>query len=609
MASLRQEHQKDKLLFDMLTDIKIRLDPEQTSCLICGKSVNVLKTDHKTCYSSDIGKFKLISASSYCPDHKYLGEKNNQILRYESNLAALIVDKGYRVTFDLVVKIGRLRYEDHRQLREIQSFLKCSSAKLDLQISTIGMIAKRFLEFCQLLHQSRETEIRESLVVNGGYFLHFDGSTEQKSGKCSLVLVDSRSGLILDSQMVESERSDIIVDALTRAKEKYGKPLAIISDLRSGFVAASTSVFGSQISHILCHYHFLRTFSDEFKKDHAHIGVCVTKKWQVQAKLKKQLKKLPNLKLNTEHPNELKTIDRIEDYWRDTKDTLGAYRFVLRWILNYRQDSSGKSLPFDLPYIDLYNRFIAGKKLIELIFADPSVEGRQKYYRHGFCSIVEATKVLGHQEPGFRKALHQLEYQRKWFNKLRAVLFMEAQVVADRSLAPLSKTYQLSKEEAKKLPLRLKGFLASLEKEFMRCKHPARKAFLEKLRKQVEKYHNHLNVPILAITANGEKIVIVPPRTNNYLESLFRYIKTVLRRCTGRSKLPREFGSVGALLPYFMTMKDHLVFRQSFADDRLLAEEFAKLFITPWQPPENLITLPVRSEKTTENGQLAALGG
>ena len=83
----------------------------------------------------------------------------------------MIVDKGYRVTFDLVVKVGRLRYDDHRQLQEIQAYLKCSSAKIALPLSTIGMIAKRFLDFCRLLHNSREPDIREEIKANGGYFL------------------------------------------------------------------------------------------------------------------------------------------------------------------------------------------------------------------------------------------------------------------------------------------------------------------------------------------------------------------------------------------------------------------------------------------------------
>lgn len=592
-----------------MSEMKIRLDPERSSCLICGRPVNMLKTDQKTCYSFDLGRFRLVSASCYCPEHKYFDGKSGQIIRYESDLAAMIVDRGYRVTFDLVVKIGRLRYEEHRQLHEIQSFLKCSPAKLHLPLSSVGMVAKRFLEFCQLLHQSRQPEIVKALSASGGYFLHFDGSTEQKSGKCSLVLIDSRSGLILYSKMIDSEKFDTIADALRKVKERYGHPLAIISDLRSGFVNACIEVFGAGVKHILCHYHFLRTFADDFKSEHQLIGSCITKKWQLQAGLKKQLKELPPLKHRHDWPKDLRTIEKIEAFWDDTQDVLATYRHCLEWILNYRRDSSGKSLPFDLPFLDLYDRLISGKNLIEKIFSDAPAKLRQKYYRHGFCRIVERTNGLGHFESGTRKALHMLYYKRKWFNKLRAVLFMEAQMAEDRSLAPLSKTYQLTKEEALKLPLRIKGFIAALNKEISKCKHPLKREFLENMKKQLEKYRGHLNVPILAVTIDGKEVLIMPPRTNNFLESLFRLIKALLRRCTGRAKLPREFGSVGALLPYFMTMRNHPIFKDIFADDRKLVDEFAKLFAKQWQPPENLVALfesPANVSKIQQNIALGA---
>jgi hypothetical protein len=606
-SELRTLHQDDKAMMKLLSGLHVRLDPDQTTCLICGKPLNLLKTDHKTCYSFGLGKFKLITASSYCSDHKHFDGKSGQIIRYESSLAALLVEKGYRITFDLVVKVGRLRYEEHRQLREIQSYLKCSPAKLDLPVSTISIVAGRFLEFCRLLHESRTAEIKDALAASGGYFLHFDGSTEQKSGKCSLTLVDSRSGLILVSQMVESEKCDTIIEALKKAKEKFGLPLAVISDLRAGFVEACIAVFGDQAIHILCHYHFLRTFVDEFKSPHNLIGTCMTKKWQLQARLKKQLKDLKDVEFHSEYPKMLKTIERIEAYWQDTDDTLGAYRYVLQWILSYKQDSTGKSVPFDLPFLDLYHRFIAGKDLIDKIFVETSAKNRQKYYRHGFCGIIEGTKHLGHQESGFRKALHLLEYQRKWFNKLRAVLFMEAQIAEDRSLAPLSKTYRLTLEEARQLPLRIKGFLISLKRELAKCKHPARRTFLEKIVKQLEKYKDQLSVPILAVTIDGEEALIMPPRVNNFLESLFRSVKSLLRRCTGRSKLPREFNHVGAELPYFQTMKSHSIFKDIFADDRRLAEEFAKLFIKQWQPPANLIALPKKSTNVAGKRQKTVL--
>ena len=272
------------------------------------------------------------------------------------------------------------------------------------------------------------------------------------------------------------------------------------------------------------------------------------------------------------------------------------------------RDTSGKGIPFDLPYLDLYNRFVAGKKFIDGIFAKASVEMRVKYYSD-FYQMTKKTKKLGYHEPGFRKALRQLEYTYKWFNKLRALLFLQSQIEDDRTLAPLSKQYRLTSAEAKMLPKRLNVFLRSIKQELQCSKNTNRIAFLMNLRAQVEKYQDNLHVPILSVIIDGKKTLLVPPRTNNYLEGLFRFIKRLLRRCSGHSKLPKEFGSIGALLPYYLTMRDHNLFRDIFNDNNTLAEELAKLFAKSWQPPKNLINLPQRSKNDGYEKQLVALEG
>jgi len=519
----------------------------------------------------------------------------------------MLVDKGCRVPFDLVVKVGRLRYDDHRQLKEIQSYLKCSSTRMELPLSSIGMIAKRFLDFCRMFHQSHEGEIHEDIHARGGYFLHFDGSTEHHCGQNALVLMDSRSGHILESRMVDSENSGVIKDALETVREKYGNPLAVVSDLHPGFVNACLGVFGEDVIHILCHYHFLRTFREMFHKDHMFLKTCMTQKWKLTAGLKKQLKSLQTLRPQAGYPKELKTLKRIEQYEEKTGDAPGTYKYVLRWILNFKQDSSAKGVPFDLPYLDLYSRLVSGKKVIDRIFAQASAQMRLRYYRHGFSLVIEKTRKLGHNEPGFRQALDHLQYAHKWFNKLRAVLFLDSQVKDDR--APLSRRYRLSTEEAQQIPHRLNDFLKSVKKERKRPQISARKSFLRNLAEQVEKYQDNLHVPILYVTIAGEKTSLVPPRTNNDLERLFRFIKSQLRRCSGRGKLPKEFGSVGALLPYYLTMKNLPTFKNIFTDDRKLEEEFVKLFAKPWMPPDNLIPLSKRPECFPHGPQLAAAGG
>ena len=85
--------------------------------------------------------------------------------------------------------------------------------------------------------------------------------------------------------------------------------------------------------------------------------------------------------------------------------------------------------------------------------------------------------------------------------------------------------------------------------------------------------------------------IFIPHRTNNFLETSFRSDKSIIRRQTGRSKLPREFGSVGALLPYYKSMKQHRIFRHFFDDAKKLAEEFAKLTENDLSITENTVRL------------------
>ena len=83
--------------------------------------------------------------------------------------------------------------------------------------------------------------------------------------------MDSRSGHILDSSMVKSESYDTIKQSLEKIKAKFGTPLVVVSDLRPGFVRVCRDIFGKDVKHILCHYHFLRTFKEEFNEDHQFI--------------------------------------------------------------------------------------------------------------------------------------------------------------------------------------------------------------------------------------------------------------------------------------------------------------------------------------------------
>ncbi|MCP3926236.1 MAG: hypothetical protein GY714_27030 [Desulfobacterales bacterium] len=548
--------------------------------MICGKKTYVLKTSKKTCYSFSLGQFTLIAGYTFCKDHKYIPVDSNNILKYHSQLAMEIVEKNYQITFDLLVKVGELRYQDHRQLEEIKTFLKCSMAKTDLPLSTIGMISKRYLECCKRLHEKYEGQIIEDIRANGGYVLHFDGSTEQKCGKTTFVVKDSKSGHVLISEMIDSENHKDVKPLLEIVRKKYGIPLVILSDLRSWFVSVCQEVFGEKVLHILCHYHFLRTFKSFFCKEHKLIQTHLTHIVKLRAEIQYQLELVKTETAVKPVNINSKSFEEIKMYWMTSGDALITYQHLLSWILKFKQDSSGKGLPFDLPYLDFYNRFMRGKKLIDVVFSDKkrtNSSTRLKFYYNGFLTIVKKMDVDKTKNKEFRAHIRQLEYLRKWFMKLRGTLFMEAAQENRDTLAPLSKRYRLTQEEAKAIPKNIQQYLEELKKEFTFCKNKKKKEILMRFQKQTKKHHKNLTVPILTVNIDEKTETFIPYRTNNFLETSFRSDKTIIRRQTGRSKLPREFGSVGALLPYFKSMKKHRSFRHFFDNATKLAEEFANV--------------------------------
>lgn len=584
MEDLRIKYQNNEKVFNELSYCTIRLYPEKESCIICNEKTKLLKTSSKDCYSFRFGKFRLIEGFFFCQDHKYMSQNSGQILKYYSQLAIEIVDRGYRITIDLVVKVGLLRYRDNRQLEEIQSFLKCSSAKTDLPISTIGLVAKRFLEYCKLLHEKYEFKIKNDINSNGGYVAHFDGTTEKMSGVINFVVMDSLTEHILISEMIESENHVNVTQILGKIKSRYGNPLITISDLKAGFLSASKDSFDNKAPHKFCDFHFLKTFKDVFKQYHSFIKKRLCSTWKVTTKLQKQLK---SINKPTDKKIIYKTLKDIEKYWQQTNNVSETYRLVLQWILEFKQASSGKGLPFDLPYLELYERLIKGKKFIDTldIKTDISIEK----HRQNFDILIERMDYSQEWNPQFKKSVRMLKFARKWFTKLRGVLLLGSLQDKQDPLAPLSKKYQLTEEEAKAIPQNINKFLEEVEAAIPLCKNPEQVEILIKFRNQTKKYQNNLKIPLIAVLVAGVVKTIIPSRTNNCLESFFRLIKALLRRNTGRSALTKEFSSVGALLPYYISMKNHKRFKSIFENEDKLIEEFAAINKNKWKIKDNVV--------------------
>jgi hypothetical protein len=64
--------------------------------------------------------------------------------------------------------------------------------------------------------------------------------------------------------------------------------------------------------------------------------------------------------------------------------------------------------------------------------------------------------------------------------------------------------------------------------------------------------------------------------------------------------LTKEFASIGALLPFFVYMKDHKTFKSLFENEEKLIEEFAAITKDKWDVPANVIHLDKKLSRDVE---------
>ena len=283
----------------------------------------------------------------------------------------------------------------------------------------------------------------------------------------------------------------------------------------------------------------------------------------------------------------------------ESKDIIKSYRLVLQWIVNFKQASSGKGVPFDLPYLDLYDRIKQGKKLLDTIFTESNSPAYEYYL--AFNSLVDRIHTCENWQPDFQQKKNLLKSSQKWFTKLRGALMLGSIQENNDPLAPLSKNYRLTEEEAKAIPVNIEKFLDDIDVELSSCKKMDKLKILNRLKNQTLKYKEDLKLPLFVLTIAGQLNTIIPFRTNNCLETFFRLVKSIIRRNTGRSAVTNEFASIGDLLPYYVYMKDHKTFKHFFENEDKLIEEFSLITRTKWNDAENVLEFERKSPIRTEN--------
>jgi len=478
-----------------------------------------------------------------------------------------LVPHGCRCGFNVLVDVGLALFVECKNEKQIQADLK--SRNIVISIRQVGYLAKKFIVYLALSHKESRSKIKDLLSLRGGYILHLDGTCEGDSPHLMSAL-DEIAQIVLDNIKIPSEKADKIIPFLRRIKDCYGIPFALVHDMGPGILSAVKEVFPG-IADYICHYHFLRDIGkDLFGIEYARIRSELSK-YSIRPSLGKIVKSLEE-KIETQ-PELSKSLDC---YLKEEGKTANVLPRVLayilsKWILDANSELNGYGFPFDRSHLVFYKRLKTARSIVENLSTKKKKDGY----------IIKLNRVLGQaiNDSNLKTTVSRMEEKVQIFDQLRDMMRI---AVADgkKGLNDDGENVDMKTiKEAVTIFRNSDKIKAAVESN----------VDYKKMVKQIDKYWEKLFAdPIMVTTANGEKILVQPQRTNNILERFFRDLKRMYRSKAGTQSLNKVIKAMLADTPLVKNLSNpqyveiilngHNTLEDRFAeiDEKLVRQEMKK---------------------------------
>ncbi|HJH25758.1 MAG TPA: hypothetical protein C5S37_03070, partial [Methanophagales archaeon] len=161
-----------------------KYEPEEKECPKCGMPLKIKKTQKRRLVTpAQDAKVVEVIKRCNCSNETFVSKKLRKLTPQKSPYS-----------FDLLAQIGRLRFDEHRQVSDIRRHF--SKSGISIPDTTAQRLCKRFLKYFTAVHLECPPQIKEKIEQNGGYVLQIDGT--QNHGRGTIMLLkDSISGIRL----------------------------------------------------------------------------------------------------------------------------------------------------------------------------------------------------------------------------------------------------------------------------------------------------------------------------------------------------------------------------------------------------------------------------
>lgn len=497
-----------------------KYDPEEKECPNCGMPLKIKKTQKRRLVTPDKDtKVVEVIKRCNCSSETFVSKKLRKLTLQKSPYS-----------FDFLAQIGRLRFEEHRQISDIRSHFAKSG--ISIPDTTAQRLCKRFLKYFAAVHLESLPLIKEKIEQKGGYLLQIDGT--QNHGRWTIILLkDSISGIRLFSARVVSEKADYIEPILKDIRDLYGQPLAVIRDMGKGVAKGVENVFEGAVV-IICHFHFLRALGDRlFKYYHDKFRKNVDKTG-VKGKLEDLRRKAKTRLKTARDPFAVEILNEVVGILDDVLTSSGE----------------GLGYPFDLSKLRFYERCLKAEKHIGKL-----VERCIKAWNRVAIAydVHNVLKRLHKSSYGLAKYAEILQEREVWFKKARRALRWKNGPI------PLSTKVRWSDGELKAARKGIDTFLEEItlnRKEELAFKGKGShllRAF-GTIEQMFTENMERLLAPNVEVQTPKGKRVIELERTNNGVEQDFRSIRRHGRRLKGNKDVEELIQKEGVGLLLLLNM-------------------------------------------------------
>lgn len=558
LRDLEEEKRKRSL---STNGVIVGFAPERKLCPCCEGPVRVQKTKRHRVATLEHGTFTAKETVLVCKQR--CTDTNGHLVTLRSEQLQQWVGPSEVYGYDLEVRVGLERYLRHRQRSEIQSAL--AEQGITLSTGEVSVLATRFINHLEALHQKRAPLLREALAADGGYPLHIDATGENGRGTLFVAYAGWRKW-VLASRKLSTERADLILPCLQNVVDDFGIPRAVMRDLGRAVIKATNdlaSALDVDLVILSCHLHFLNDIGkDLLEESHKQLRELFR-----QVGLRPALRTLSR-DLGRQLGSQLAPLRVDIAEWSQSgtghilPDGAGGratVRALAQWALDYSHYGEYGSFPFDRPYLDLYNRCLKIRRAVDAFMRTPPTDGSVRRALERLARITEP--VISQQS--FATTAARLSRRAALFDELRKALRLSprSEPIDDRRDRGAGNVVEASVAELNDIRDALDTLTLTLRQRRPK-RGPAqdqRKAIdlvLEHIERHGESLWGHA---MNTWTRHGPQTRIVA-RTNNDLESFHRRMKHGERRRSGRKLLTRDFESLpaGAALVYNLQQPDYV---------------------------------------------------